>query len=339
MFTEILGWLTGPHGVDRYTELLDPMWTREDRATVVRVQRSTPDSVTLWLQPNHPRPFRGGQYLTVTVEIDGRRHTRCYSPANAEGVTLIELTVARHEGGVVSDFLHRCARPGMTLGLSAPAGDFVLPAPRPRRLLLIAGGSGITPVMSIVRTLAEDERHDGEVAVLHYVRTLDDACYRGQLAIFPDVQVLYGCTRGPGGDVQGHLDARHLAAAMADPDAVYVCGPHSLVNAVRRHYPAAVAESFAPAPLVVPDTPGGGRITFSDSGITAEDDGRTLLEAAEAAGLSPQSGCRMGICHTCTRRKVHGVVRNLSTGALSTDDDEAVQICVSVPVGDVDIAL
>ena len=78
--TRLLGLLAGPHGVDRYTELLDPMWTSEVRATVVRLRHTTPGSITLWLAPNHPVAFRAGQYLTVTVEIDGRRHTRCYSP-------------------------------------------------------------------------------------------------------------------------------------------------------------------------------------------------------------------------------------------------------------------
>ncbi len=69
------------------------------------------------------------------------------------------------------------------------------------------------------------------------------------------------------------------------------------------------------------------------------DDGRPLLEQAEAAGLTPESGCRMGICHSCTRRKTSGAVRNLITGAVSSAEEEDVQICVSVPVGDVDIAL
>jgi ferredoxin-NADP reductase len=335
----LLALLAGPHGVDRYTELVDPMWTSENRATVVRVQRSTPRSVTLWLQPNHPAPFRSGQYLNVTVEIDGRRHTRCYSPANAEGVPTIELTVARHDGGTVSEYLFRSARPGLTLGLSAAAGDFVLPEKLPRRLLLIAGGSGITPVMSMARTLVDNDRYDGDVAVVHYVRTLDDACYRGQLRMLPGIRALHACTRDTRGDLQGHLDERHLATAMPDPERVYVCGPTALVDAVRRHHPTAVAESFAPAPLVIPDSPAVGRITFSDSGVHAENDGRTLLDQAESAGLRPASGCRMGICHTCTRRKVHGVVRNRTTGALSTEDDEAVQICVSAPLGDVEIAL
>ena len=145
--SRLLGVLAGPHGVDRYTELVDPMWTSEVRATVVRVRRSTGRSVTLWLQPNRAVAIKAGQYLTVTVEIDGRRHTRCYSPASPEGADVIELTVARHDGGVVSEYLNRAVRPGLTVTLSAAAGDFVLPTPLPRRLLLIAGGSGITPVM------------------------------------------------------------------------------------------------------------------------------------------------------------------------------------------------
>ncbi len=336
--SRLLGLLTGPHGVDRYTELVDPMWTTEDRATVVRVRRSTPRSVTLWLRPNHPvAGHRAGQFVTLTVEIDGRRHTRCYSPANAEGAELIEITVACHDDGTVSEYLHRSAVPGMTVGLSGPAGDFVLPVPRPRRILLIAGGSGITPVMSMVRTLA-DEGFDGRVAVIHYTRTREDACYRAELAATP-ARVLYGYTRGPGGDLAGRFGNDHLAAAMPDPEAVLVCGPPALVDAVRRHRPDAVAETFAPVPPVIPDSPGGGRITFSSSRIDTDDDGRTLLEQAESAGLAPETGCRMGICHTCTRRKVHGVVRNLTTGVLSTDDDDAVQICVSIPVGDVDIDL
>jgi ferredoxin len=99
------------------------------------------------------------------------------------------------------------------------------------------------------------------------------------------------------------------------------------------------SESFVPPTLELPAEPSGGRVSFADSGIEVVDDGRSLLEQAESAGLTPDSGCRMGICHTCTRRKTCGVVRNLTTGAVSTAPDEDVQICVSVPVGDVDIAL
>ncbi len=332
----LLNMLLGPHGVDRYTELLDPMWTSESRATVVGVRHLTPGSVTVLLDPNRPVVHTAGQHLGITVEIDGRRHTRYYSPANAEGAELIELTVTRHDGGVVSEYLHRFAGKGLVVGLSGPAGDFVLPDRRPRRLLMIAGGSGITPVMSMVRTL-NAEGFDGDVTVLRYVPSMAESCYRQELAEMRSVKTLHSYTRGTGGDLTGHLTAHHLATAMPDPDAVYVCGPTALVDAVRAHHPDAIAESFTLPPRTA--APTGGRITFRDSGIESDDDGRPILEQAEAAGLNPASGCRMGICHTCTRRKVSGVVRNLTTGAISSADDQDVQICVSVPVGDVEIAL
>lgn len=135
------------------------------------------------------------------------------------------------------------------------------------------------------------------------------------------------------------MRAEHLTTAMPDPDAVYVCGPPALVEAVREHHPTARFESFVPPTPVVAGEASGGRITFAQSGVAVEDDGRSLLQQAEDAGLNPESGCRMGICHSCTRRKTRGAVKNLTTGAVSTADDEDVQICVTVPVGDVDIAL
>ena len=333
--------LTGPHGVDRYTELVTPTWTQGDaRAKVVAVTRQTPRSVTLALEPNVAfQGFRAGQHINLAVEIDGRRRTRCYSPASAEGARHIELTIGLHDGGLVSTHLFRHARPGMIVGLDSVGGDFTLPDVRPRRVLFVSGGSGITPVMSMLRTMRA-EGSDREIAFIHYARTPREACYRNELAAMPGVNVLHGYTRSPeAGELDGYFGADHLAAAMPSPHAVYVCGPPALVEAVRAHCADAKWESFVPPVFAVPEDPTGGRVSFADSGVSATDDGRPLLEQAEAAGLNPQSGCRMGICHSCTRRKTRGVVRNLITGAVSSADEEDVQICVSVPVGDVDLAL
>ncbi|MCV7402721.1 ferredoxin reductase [Mycobacterium fragae] len=339
--SDLVDLLTGPHGVDRYTELLAPTWTLgEPRAKVIDVRRTTPRSVTLVLAPNDAfgDTVRAGQYVNLTVEIDGRRHTRCYSPANAEGAAYLELTIGHHDGGLISTFLYERARRGMVVGLAGVGGDFTLPTPRPRRILFVSGGSGITPVMAMLRTLVA-EGHPGEIAFVHYARNPAEACYRDQLAQLPGVRVLHGYTRAGGGDLAGRFGAEHLAAAMPSPDAVFVCGPPALVDAVREHCSNVYTESFVAPTLDLPAESSGGRITFADSGIDVVDDGRPLLEQAESAGLRPESGCRMGICHTCTRRKTCGVVRNLTTGAVSTGPDEDVQICVSVPVGDVDIAL
>jgi len=333
--------LTGPHGVDRYTELVDPIWTSGDaRAKVIAVQRQTSRSVTLTLEPNQAfTGFRAGQHINLTVEIDGRRRTRPYSPASAEGAPYIELTIGRHDGGLVSTHLFNHARPGMIVGLDSVGGDFVLPDVRPRRILFVSGGSGITPVMSMLRTMRA-EGSDREIAFIHYARSAQEACYRDELAAMTGVRVLHGYTRATAGsDVDGRFGADHLAAAIPEPDAVYVCGPPDLVHAVREHYADARSESFVPPTFTVAAESSGGRIAFTDSGVELTDDGRPLLEQAEAAGLTPESGCRMGICHSCTRRKTSGVVKNLTTGAMSSTEEEDVQICVSVPVGDVDLAL
>ncbi|BBX40751.1 flavin reductase family protein [Mycobacterium simiae] len=352
--SDLVDLLTGPHGVDRYTELVDRTWTQGDaRAKVVDVRRSTPRSVTLILTPNKSftakHAVKAGQFVNVAVEIDGRWHTRCYSPANVEGSADLELTIGRHgtgsEAGLVSNYLYEQARPGMVVGLAGVGGDFVLPdledSASPRRILFVSGGSGITPVLAMLRTLVAQghTRNGGEIAFIHYARTPAEACYRDELHAMPGVRVLHGYTRSGRGDLKGRFGPRHLAAAMESPDAVFVCGPNTLIEAVREHCQNVYAESFVPPTVSAPSNPSGGRITFADSGVDVTDDGRSLLEQAESAGLTPENGCRMGICHTCTRRKVSGTVRSLTTGAVSTAPDEDIQICVSVPVGDVDLSL
>jgi stearoyl-CoA 9-desaturase NADPH oxidoreductase len=337
----LLELLTGPHGVDRYTELVDATWTQADaRAKVIAVRRQTPRSVTLTLEPNRAfTGFRAGQHINLTVEIDGRRRTRPYSPASAEGAPYIELTIGRHDGGLVSTYLCDHARPGMVVGLDSVGGDFTLPVRRPRRILFVSGGSGITPVMSMLRTLRA-EGSDREIAFIHYARSVQEACYAEELAAMSGVRVLHGYTRSTvGTDLDGRFGTDHLAAAMPDPEAVFVCGPPELVQAVREHCPDMKSESFVPPGFTMPAESSGGTVSFADSGVTVTDNGRPLLEQAEAAGLTPESGCRMGICHSCTRRKTSGVVKNLTTGVKSSTEAEDVQICVSVPVGDVDIAL
>lgn len=339
--SSLLNLLTGPHGIDRYTELVDPTWTQgQARARIVDVRRQTPRSVTMTLQPNRVfTGFRAGQHINVSVEIDGRRRTRCYSPANAEGSALLEITVGRHDGGLVSTYLCDHARPGMVVGLDSVAGDFVLPDARPSRILFVSGGSGITPVLSMLRTL-HAEGFPGEIAFVHYARSAAEACYRRELEAIPGVRVLHGYSRDTAGsDLDGRFGPAHLGAAMPDPEAVFVCGPAALIESVRGAFPQAVSESFVPPNFAAPTDTAGGSISFTASGIEVVDDGRPLLAQAEAAGLSPESGCRMGICHSCTRFKSSGAVRNLITGTVSTADCEDIQICVTAAVGDIAIDL
>lgn len=344
--------LTAPHGPERFVELVAPRFSlQEIRAEVTWVERPTEDSATLHLRANRNwLGFRAGQSVNLTVEIGGRRYTRCYSPACSEHGRdrELELTIRAHPHGLVSRHLNGHARTGMVLGLSRPAGDFVLPDPRPDRILLISGGSGITPVLAMLRTLI-DEQHAGPITFVHYTPNGRAHPYRSLLEKLerhrPDIGMHVIGTRDGRSRSAGHLTRRRLRAL--DPhhlkSEVYVCGPPGLIAATRAIWaqagsPARVhSESFLPC--AVPAGGGEGLVRFARSGIEASSRGLSLLEQAEQAGLTPAYGCRMGICHTCTTRKLTGQVRDLRSGALSSADAEDVQLCVSVPAGDVELDL
>jgi ferredoxin-NADP reductase len=351
--SELVEALAAPHAVDRYLELVRPSWSlHEARAEVVEVRRQTADSVTLALRPNENwKGFRTGQFVRLTVEIDGVRQTRCYSPACSEHAPDgIEITVKAHPEGLVSGFLNQAAHTGMVFGLSQADGDFVLPAHRPERLLLISGGSGITPVISMLRTL-RDEGHAGAVTFVHYAPTRADVTYRGELDEIatghPNMRVAHAYTREAGGALRGHLSREHLRTVAPDHDRAdaYVCGPPGLIESARKIWAEdgieerLHVESFLPPSLALPSDRAEGSVRFARAGERVPNSGRSLLEQAEQAGLSPQFGCRMGICHTCTCRKTAGTVRNVVTGEVSAAEEEDIQICVSVPAGDVELDL
>jgi stearoyl-CoA 9-desaturase NADPH oxidoreductase len=352
--TTALDLLAGPAGIDGYLEQIRPTWSiRDCRAEVTNVRRTTPDSVTLDLRANRAwQGFRAGQFLQVAVEIDGARRTRCYSPACAAGTGRhLEITVKSHPEGLVSNHLIANAHAGMFLSLEQAEGEFHLPDRRPERTLLISGGSGITPVMSMLRTLCA-EGHRDPVAFIHFAPDADRAIYRDELervaSEHPNVRLVRSYTQAPGaGEADGHFTPALLREAepqFASAE-TFACGPPALLDSVRelwadqRIEPRLHVESFVPPTLVPPSGVAEGEIHFSESDLRLESSGTSLLEQAEGAGLTPQTGCRMGICHTCTCRKRAGTVINLATGEVSTDEDEDIQICVSAPVGDVVVEL
>lgn len=346
--------LTAPHGPDRYLELIDPLEVRgEIRARLVARHAETADCATLTLAPSRALPpHTAGQHIQLGVTIDGVRHTRCFSVASAANRRdgLIQITVKANDDGFVSQHLVWHAAVGEVMALSKPAGDFVLPAPRPDKLLLISGGSGITPVMAMLRTLCNED-HRGEIVFIHYARRYDDVIFGDELAELQrnhsNLRVVRCLTQEEpvAGDRAGHFEPAHLAGVVPDLAAyrTFACGPAPLIEAVQAHWAdAGASDSLAVEYFQPPrrtDGLAGGRIDFAASGVAAADDGASLLEAAESTGLTPEYGCRMGICHSCTCRKTEGTVRNLVTGRESGAGAEDIQPCVSVPVGDVTLEL
>lgn len=345
--------LVTPGPIERYTALIDPLWARSEvRAEIVGIHRQTPRSITLTLAPNRNwQGFKAGQHIPLTFEVDGRQHTRFYSPAGSALVgDRIELTITTHPEGFVSNHLSDHAHVGMVLKIGDAEGEFVIPDERPRRLLLISGGSGITPVMSMLRTLV-DEGCKSQITFLHYARTAEDRLYVPELAdiaaAHENVSVVRALTRGAGGDLKGRVSRRHLKSAdktylAAD---TYVCGPGRLVDAVSKIWNEEGAakwlhsESFTPPPPKVFAADATGTLSFATSGVDVENSGEPLLVQAERAGLRPRCGCRMGICHECVAHVEEGDVRDVQTGALRSVKDEYIQICVNAPVGDVTIDL
>lgn len=344
----LLSALSYPHPIDRYLELIHPTWSLEEvRAVVSAVRRQTDDSVTLTLRPNRRwAGFRAGQFVQLAVEVNGVRRTRCYSPASSmHRRGEIELTLKAHSRSVVSTYLRRHAVPGLVLGLSQAQGEFVMPEARPPRLLLISAGSGITPMMSMLRTLV-DEGYGGRITFLHYAPQPEAMLYREALAQLaarqPGIELITQFTQ------QGaaHLSKKRLQTLVPDfleADS-YVCGPSSLIETARKLWRDREAddrlhiEAFG-SPVPTADPKASGDVRFARSERFAANDGRSLLEQAEAAGLRPQHGCRMGICASCVCRKQSGTVRDLQTGALDSEPDQDIRICVSVPVGTVTMDL
>ncbi len=353
--TQLADALAGPHNVDHYLEILRPDWAvKRIRGKVVAVRHQNDDSITLTLSPTGTWPgFRAGQHVEIAVEIDGVRHRRCYSPSGSahHATRRIELTIRTHDEGVVSRHLKQHAHVGMFVGLSAPRGDeFVLPEVRPGRIVLISGGSGITPVLSMLRTLT-DEGYGGQIAFLHYARSRGDVLYGDDLdalaAAHPNVTVLRGYTRDLGGELDGRFGAEHLARALPDDAdaAAFACGPGGLVESVRALWAEQDLrtplrfEHFAPPELPATDPELLGSVTFARSGATVDASDRPLLEQAETAGLTPTHGCRMGICLTCKCRLDRGQVRDTLTGEIYGAPGEEIRICVASPVGDVTLDL
>jgi stearoyl-CoA 9-desaturase NADPH oxidoreductase len=340
--SRLLAALAHPRALDDYLSLANPLHSsRELRARVVTVRRETSDVATLVLSPNALwRGHRAGQHVALTAELRGVRRTRTFSIASAPGQPL-ELTVKARPGGVVTPEIVRGALLGQLVTLSKPAGDFVLPDVPPERVLLLSGGSGITPVMSMLRARLS-RGHRGQVAFVHHARSEADVIFAEELARAARPSVTVSVRTGP-------LSPESLAA-FADWEA-WACGPEPFLDAARRALRTVHVERFS-APALRSDgasgTSGASRtsgarteaaaVRFSRSNKDAKGTG-PLLGIAEGAGLTPPSGCRMGLCHTCTCRKVSGTTRDVRTGALSTERDVDIQLCVSEPVGPVDLDL
>ncbi len=351
MLTRLTDALAWPLSTSHYLGLVDRR--AGGRALVENLQDETHEARTLVLRP--PRGWAGhrsGQFAPVGVVIDGRRHVRTYSissaPEQFEDDGRIAITVKAVEGGRVSQQLVREVRRGDALWLGPPQGAFVLPETAPARTLFLTGGSGITPVMSMLRSLVAAGALPDVVHVHHAPRP-EDTIFAAELAdlakAHPRYRLALVYTRVTRG---AHLTPQRLDALCPDwrSRETWACGPEALLEAAESDWRQAdVAsrlhvERFRAPRIAAPADAAGGRVRFVRTGCEVDAGGGTdLLHVAEGAGMSPRHGCRMGICHSCTATLRRGCVRDLRNGSIIDEPGAKVQICVCAAAGNVDLEL
>ncbi len=337
--------ITTPLLPDDYLHLANPLWSaRELRGRVVDVRRETEDSATLVIKPGWGFNFdyQPGQYIGIGLLIDGRWRWRSYSltssPATSASARTVTITVKAMPEGFLSSHLVAGVEPGTVVRLAAPQGNFVLPDPAPASILFLTAGSGITPVMSMLRTLVR-RNQIGDIVHLHSAPTEADVMFRGELAVLanehPGYRLQLRETR-----TRGRLDLSLLDREVPDwrERQTWACGPEGMLNAAERVWSAAGIgeqlhlERFAVSKAAPAGA--GGMVTFARSGRSVDADAATsLMDAGEAAGVQMPFGCRMGICQSCVVGLVEGHVRDLRTGA-EHEPGTRVQTCVSAASGD-----
>lgn len=333
--------LTTPLLPDDYLRLVNPLWSaRELRGRIVEVRPETHDSATLVIKPGWGYRFehRPGQYIGIGLLIDGRWRWRSYSLTSpADCGRALTITVKAMPEGVVSGHLVGGVRPGTVVRLAAPRGEFVMGDPPPLSVLFLTAGSGITPVVSMLRTM-QRRNQIGDIVHVHSAPTGPDVLFADELAELgrshPGYRLTVRSTR-----VEGRLEVSRIGDEVPDwrQRETWVCGPQAMLDDVEQHWAAAGLaerlhlERFAAARTA---TGVGGTVTFARSGRSRVADAATsLLEAGEQAGIGLPSGCRMGICHTCVVSLVDGYVRDLRTG-VRHESGSRVQTCVSAAEGD-----
>jgi len=344
---------TTPLVPDDYLDLFNPLRRGAAlRGRIVEVVPETRDAATLVIRPG--ADWAGhvpGQYVRVGIDVDGVRQWRAYSLTHGprrDGH--ISITVKAVADGTVSPYLVHRTRPGTLVHLEQATGDFVL-ADDPGKLLFVTAGSGVTPVIGMLRNLfpstdegvlVPERSRDLDIVVLHVAPSEPDSIFRRDLQALDAAGAVRLVARYD--DVHGVLDVADLASLVPDlaERTTYACGPGGLLDALEQHHDEAglplSTEQFRAAVVVAGE---GGTVTFGRTGTVVEAGGSTpVLEAGEGAGVLMPSGCRMGVCYGCVVPLKEGAVRDLRSGDLTTavpgETDPAgvlVQTCINAAAG------
>lgn len=334
---------TTPLLPDDYLKLLNPLWSaRELRGVVVDVRRETEDTATVHIKPGwgFSGDYNPGQYVGIGLRVDGRWHWRSYSLTSIprRDRKLISITVKATPEGFLSSHLVNGVERGTIVRLAAPKGDFALPDPPPAKLLFVTAGSGITPVMAMLRSL-QKRGESPDIIRIHSAPTADDVIFHDELRALerahPGYRLHLQLTAEMG---KVEFDALDDVVSDWKDRSVWACGPPAMLDSVETVWEdEGLAQNLHMERFAIARTDKGGEggtVTFAISDKRIEVDGATsLLEAGEELGIQMPFGCRMGICQSCVLPLESGHVRDFRSGFEHGEGDR-IQTCISAASGD-----
>lgn len=344
-------------------QIFVPNWSTDAyRAQVVDIRDEMFDMYTLVLKPQSGLidtqwpTFKAGQFIELMVEKDGMRTLRCFSisssPKYYSKTGLIELSIRIQLQGRITPWIRDSLMPGDVVNLSEAQGDFVLNNTS-TPLLFIAGGSGITPFRSMLQQQAmSPQSEELDIHLLYYSRNSEQVAFQQELEQlqidYPNITIIFIDS-----EQHGFISGDHIQNFCPDflQRTSYICGPSPMIQQARNvldelglskeniHF-----EFFGAAPIESDSFINNSNkeqtstVHFHASNLVSISDKNTpstLLEQAEAQGLTPVSGCRIGVCHQCICKKKSGVVFNTRTQEYSDTGSEEIQLCISVAQSDV----
>ena len=326
----------GQHCVNFWLQKINPLWSvQQALGKIVQKQQSAADTVSLTIQVNrHFKMGQAGQHHPIIIEIKGIRYERTYSLTQLDHQHVL-LTVKKVDQGIVSQWLNDHAKIDDVIEFGVPYGEMLVPK-NSQNLILLAAGSGITPMYSLIKQLATTRQLDQQaVHLMYWVKKHEDVAFKQVFDHFSEqfpqfkFEVFY--TQEQLAD--SRLNVEHLNHIENLQDStVYVCGPSGFVStaeALFENVQDFKSEAFSLSPVITDDI-GFINVTLTQSNkVVAIPKGQSILVGLEQQNIKPQHGCRMGICNKCACNKAQGATKNLVNGSENSEPNNLLRICVN----------
>lgn len=334
------------HAANFWLQKINPLWSfNQALGKIVQKENSAQNMVSLTIQFNrHFEVGQAGQHHPIFVEVDGIRYERSYSLTQLDSQHVL-LTVKKVDQGKVSSWLVEQSQVGDILEFGQPYGDMLLPE-QAQAILLLAAGSGITPMLSLLKALSKTDRMtQAPIQLLYWVKEYADVAFKTrfeQLAEqYPNFSFQVFYTQED--DAGERLNQAHTASLEnIENSMVYACGPSGFVAQAEQlfaHAQSFKSEAFSMTPVETSETGFVNVTLLKSKKVLAIPKGQSILASLEQQNVKPTHGCRMGICNKCVCNKVEGSTKNLVNGGQNSEPGNLLKICVNSAQSDLVIDL